>query len=91
MERYPTKIPGYYGTPENLAQHLSRLRYDVNLAINRQLVLEYRKQAASDEKAGRPKLARELRAYANLLEKNVEQMEKIFKICKDKPGMKDEI
>lgn len=87
---HPKYVPGYYGTPEQLAEKLGELRYDINLKVDRRLVEVYKQQAQDDERAGHPQLAKLLRQRVEIMQRAADNMEKIFKLCKDKPGMKDE-
>ena len=89
-KRHPTHVPGYYGPAEQLGQRIGGLRYDINLAIDRALIQEYARQARADRKAGHPQLARLLNQRVRIMQKAARNMERIYNLCRDKPGMLDE-
>ncbi len=61
---HPNGVPGFDGTPEELAKALGRMRYDVLWDVLHFLAKDLSRQAAGDEKGGRPRLAKALRRAA---------------------------
>jgi hypothetical protein len=86
---YPTTIRKYSGTIAELAEDIGRLRYDINLELNSELLRVYRKQAQDDQKASHPRLAKLLKEYAEIQKQAQEKMSEIFKICENKLCMRN--
>jgi hypothetical protein len=89
MKKHPTKVAGFDGTLEELAQNVFRLRYDKIADFLFYASQELRRQYENDEKNGKKKLAMmSLLALYKIGELSV-IMRKIFVFCK--PFMKNEL
>lgn len=89
MKRHPTEVPVYRDRLELLAHHVHAMRYDRVIAFYTQSVVELRDQAEGDRARGRIQTAAALEKAALKLEEFIEEMNKVWCICK--PHMKEEM
>lgn len=82
MEKHPTKVEGFSGSIEELAAAVAKMRYDKVSVFLKALVKEFRLQAEGDAKANRFRLSFILTNFVWILGYAVEQMDKIWALCK---------
>jgi hypothetical protein len=87
--KHPDYIPGFNGTLEELAEKIGGMRYDANIRLDKALARVYRKQQKQDLEVEHPQVSALLGEYAELQEKRIELMRKIWRLCKNKPGMQE--
>lgn len=89
MKQHPIEVLGYEGKLIELAHNVHSMRYDLVVEFYQQAARELRQQAASDRARGRVKLATSLEEAAVNVDKFVESMQRVWRICE--PHMKHEI
>lgn len=79
---HPTKILGYSGSIEELAQAVAKMRYDCVLKFVKELTKEFKKEAAADKRAGRTQLASLLQRLVADLDASKTTLDLIWKLSK---------
>ncbi|HVZ76217.1 MAG TPA: hypothetical protein VG934_03070 [Candidatus Paceibacterota bacterium] len=89
MKKHPTRVEGFDGSLQTLAQRILRMRYDKAVKFIGFCVSEIDRQAEGDRGRGRPKLAAKLEQAAQAAEVFEQKMQEVFDLCT--PFMKDEL
>ena len=79
--QHPVTVKGYSGSLQSLSEDIHNMRYDLVQAFYQNAVKSIHKQAKKDRKAGRKRLASELRKVKKTLEKLQKHFGVIFFFC----------